>query len=242
MIYNYLKEIIKRINIILFGLIFSILLTIIYKEELVFSIINLYFKIFKFQILLLTGIFDKIYFELTIIYIILIINFILLLLINFFLFCIPIITYKKLNKILINIYYIIFLIFYNFIINLSFILFIFLIKKHNIYYIYINMNIINEISLLEYKNFLLILIYINFCIFLIGIFIFFIIIKIKNISYNYFNNMRILNFILLSIILIFVLPPDYFIHFIFLIYYIIYIEGLFFLTIFLKEYKNIMNK
>ena len=44
MIYNYLKEIIKRINIILFGLIFSILLTIIYKEELVFSIINLYFK------------------------------------------------------------------------------------------------------------------------------------------------------------------------------------------------------
>lgn len=104
------------------------------------------------------------------------------------------------------------------------------------------MNIINEISLLEYKNFLIILIYINFCIFLIGIFIFFIIIKIKNISYNYFNNMRILNFILLSIILIFVLPPDYFIHFIFLIYYIIYIEGLFFLTIFLKEYKNIMNK
>ena len=242
MIDIYLKEIIKRINIILFGLTFSILVTIIYKEELLYNIIKLYFKIFKFQILLITGIFDKIYFELTLIYIILLLNFIVLLLINFFLFCIPIITYKKLNKMLLNIYYFIFLIFYNFIINLSFIFFIFLIKKNNIYYIYINMNIINEISLVEYKNFLIILIYINFCIFLIGIFIFFIIIKIKNISYNYFNNMRILNFILLSIILIFVLPPDYFIHFIFLIYYIIYIEGLFFLTIFLKEYKNIMNK
>lgn len=243
MLYIYIKEIIKRLNFIIFGILFSLIFFIIYKEELVYNLILFYFKIFKFQILLLTGIFDKLYIEILLIYLIFIITIILLSIINLVLFCIPIITKKNLNNIIKNIYYLIFIFFFYFFINLFFIIIINILKNNNNTYIFLQKNIINEIRLIEYKNFIIILLFSNIIIFFVGVIIFYIIIKLKNLSYKYFINIRLLNFLFLSILLIFILPSDYILHFIILMYYLIYIEGLFIITIFIKNfYKYIKNK
>lgn len=237
MIYIYLKELIKRLNFIIFGILFTITLSIIYKEELMYNIILYYFKIFKFQVLLLTGIFDKVYIELLLIYVISFITSSLLFIINFILFCIPIITKKKIISIINNIYYFFFIFIFYLIINIFFIIIINLIKNKNTY-IFLQKNVINEIRFIEYKNFIFILLFSNIIIFFIGIIIFYSIIKIKNIKYKYFINIRLINFLFLSFFIIFIIPPDYILHFIILFYYLFYIEGLFIFTIFIKVYNK----
>lgn len=240
MLYIYLKELIKRIKFIIFGGIFSILLSVIFKEELIYIVIEFYFKIFNFQVLLLTGVFDKIYIELLIIYIIGVFSIILLILINLILFCISIITYNKLYIILKNLFYLIFILLFYFLINLLFLVCLSLLKNNN-YYLYIQNNFTNEIRLTEYKNFIFILLLSNFFILFLGIFIFFSILIVKNITYDYIINIRLFNLFILSILLIFFIPPDYILHFIIVTYYFCYFEGLFIITIFLKQY-NILIK
>jgi hypothetical protein len=242
MLYIYIKEVINRLSFIIFGIFFTTIISIIYKEELIYILFNYYFKIFKFQILLLTGIFDKIYIELLIIYFLIFITSILLFVINFILFCIPIITNNKLYIILKNILLIIIIFLFYCIINLFFIFLINIIKNNNNNYIFLESNIINEIRLVEYKNFIFIILLSNFTIFLIGLFIFFSIKFIINISYNYFKNIRLFNFFLLSIFLIFIIPPDYILHSIILIYYFCYIEGLFILSIYIIQYNYYKKK